>query len=202
MHTPGASANARRAGVSSAMQALSRLGGSLSENLAWARESRRARRLYHDLGMRPGHRFQDLVDAVAHRRGRDILFLELELPPHVSGFCVLADSDFIVTNARDSESQRRHTGAHELRHLLAGGPSHAAGAEVTAGSFLDLPSLPPGVAEEVLTRPAQLRSCYGDEEEFTAEVFATVVLPLLDPDNSSAATNSMTSSFSNRRSEI
>ncbi|MGW1895584.1 hypothetical protein ACWCP6_35870 [Streptomyces sp. NPDC002004] len=197
------------AGAARVAGAGARAGSVARENLAWFRDSRRARHLYRDLGMRAGQGFPALVDAVARRRGRLITVLQLALPPDVSGFCVQGGAqDLIVLNTRDSERQRLHSGVHELYHVLCAGRGHGTEGPVTAGSFLgpgdfdDLPSLPPDVVGKVLSQPAQLRSHCDDDEERGAEVFATVVLPLLDLNRSGGQAGAINSSFFNRRSEV
>ncbi|WP_030562107.1 hypothetical protein [Streptomyces aureocirculatus] len=198
--------------------ASTRIRSAVRRRRAWVRARRRAVRIIHeDLGLRPGAGLADLVDAVARERGRPLTVLRLTLPTHVSGFCVQGDAeDTVVITAHTSERQGLHVLLHELYHLLSTGREADAYA-VTAcepadpGAFAEqLPSLPPDVVHEVLARPAQARTGRAEDEEWAAEVFATVGLLLLSLDGAEGRTGDgaecptgpLAASFGNRRVDI
>ncbi|MGA4843724.1 hypothetical protein [Streptomyces sp. G45] len=194
----------------SALGATARARAAVRKHRAWARARRRATRIIRvDLGLRPGHGLQDLIDAVAARRRRPITVLRLALPPHVSGFCVQGRAgDTVVVTADTSERQGLHVLLHELYHLLRE-PPDAGTPSVAACDLLDLdavtaqlPSLPADAVRDVLSRPARLRCGYEEDEEWSAEVFATVGLLLLCLDDGVSRTGSMTTAFAHRWSDV
>ena len=90
------------------------------EELALRRARRGARRLVRRLGLRPHDGLQQLVDAVARRRGRRIIIREAPLRPDVTGLCMetkVADIIVIDTSAT-TPLLRLVILLHELRHLL------------------------------------------------------------------------------------
>lgn len=200
-----------RAGRARVTDASTRIRSAVRKRRAWARARRRAIRIIHDeLGLRPGQGLQELVDAVAHERGRAVVVLKLPLPSHVSGFCVQGDAeDTVVITANTSERQGLHVLLHELYHLLSGCAADVDPYTVTACDLLDarvlaeqMPSLPADAVREVLTRPAQLRTGYEEDEEWAAEVFATVGLLMLSLDEAGGHSESLTSSFTNRHTGL
>ncbi|MFD9903703.1 hypothetical protein [Streptomyces sp. NPDC059063] len=197
--------------LTSAVDAAARARTAVRKHRAWARARRRATRIIRvDLGLRPGQGLQDLIDAVARERQRPITVLRLALPPHVSGFCVQGqDKDTVVVTANTSERQGLHVLLHELYHLLRGAPAADDALPVAACDLLGLgtltdqmPSLPADVVHEVLSRPAQLRTGYEEDEEWSAEVFATIGLLMLSLDDGGSRTGSLTSAFANRWSDV
>ncbi|QDQ09866.1 hypothetical protein [Streptomyces spectabilis] len=198
--------------------------GAVRRRRAWVRARRQTVRIIHDdLGMRPGQGLQELLQAVVRLRRRSLTVLRVPLPPHVSGFCVRGETeDTIVVTSNTSERQGLHVLLHELYHLLCGrSPAPSPPYAVAAGDLLDLgalseqmPSLPPDVVEEVLFRPARLRAgasgrgdatapaAYEEDEEWAAEVFATVGLLMLCLDPAISYTGSLTSSFAHRRADV
>ncbi|MEV0438825.1 hypothetical protein AB0I84_15055 [Streptomyces spectabilis] len=197
--------------------------GAVRRRRAWGRARRQTVRIIHDdLGMRPGQGLQELLQAVVRLRRRSLTVLRVPLPPHVSGFCVRGDTeDTIVVTANTSERQGLHVLLHELYHLLCGRSPAPSPSAVAAGDLLELgalseqmPSLPPDVVEEVLFRPARLRAgasgrgdaaapaAYEEDEEWAAEVFATVGLLMLCLDPAISYTGSLTSSFAHRRADV
>jgi len=163
------------------------------------------------LGLEPGVGLQEVIDAAALIRGRPITLLEMLLPPRLSGFCVQGAQDTIVVTTRDTRRQRTHDKLHELSHLLesphppvGGLTGHALlnGHELLEGAVHKFPSLPPGVAEDFLNSPVQLRSSYLAEEEVAAEAFAMAVVPLLKKNPGHTETDAITSTFYSRRSGI
>lgn len=189
--------------------ASTRIRSAVRRRRAWVRARRRAVRIIHDdLGLRPGQGVQDLVDAVARERGRPVAVLRLTLPAHVSGFCVQGDAeDTVVITANISERQGLHVLLHELYHLLSTDPdtdSHT----VPVCDLLDarivaeqLPSLPADVVHEILFRPAPPRTSRAEDEEWAAEVFATVGLLLLSLDDADGHTGPLASSRTDRRAD-
>lgn len=184
------------------------------ESRAMARERREALGYFHeDLGLRPGASVQDVLDAIAVLRGRRVQPLQLSsLPPTVSGIAVLGTDDhgvdYIGITDRISRRHQAHVLLHEVRHLHPGGSEADAGQSIAVhfdGVTLEslreqMSGLPDHIRQEILTRPVRLRAGYGHEEERRCEIFARVVLPLLDLDSTSQRTGSLTSAFSNRRS--
>ncbi|MET8822617.1 hypothetical protein [Streptomyces rochei] len=181
-----------------------------------SRERRDALGYFHnDLSLRPGASVQDVLDAIAGLRGRRVQPIQLSsLPPTVSGIAVLGSDehgvDYIGITDRISRRHQAHVLLHEVRHLRPGnecgtqpGSSIAVHEDfdgVTLASLHEQMSvLPESVRQEILSRPAKLRAGYGADEERTCEVFARVVLPLLDLDDTSQRTGSLASAFSNRR---
>ncbi|MFD5699348.1 hypothetical protein [Streptomyces lasiicapitis] len=211
MPTVGAPAVWHHTGRARVTDASTRIRSAVRKRRAWARARRRAVRIiHHDLGLRPGQGLQELVDAVARERGRTITVLKLSLPTHVSGFCVQGDvDDTIVITSHTSERQGLHVLLHELYHLLSGRAPDVDPYAVTACDLLDahhlaeqMPSLPVDAVREVLTRPAQLRTGYEEDEEWAAEVFATVGLLMLSLDGAGGHAGSLTSSFTNRHAGL
>ncbi|MEI5102817.1 hypothetical protein RB200_35190 [Streptomyces sp. PmtG] len=179
----------------------------LLKHRAWSRERRAAVHLIReDLGLRPGQGLPDLIAAIELRRGHPIHIARVELPPDVSGFCVAGgDHETICVSAHTSERQALHILLHELYHLFKGAPPDDCGYVIAGHDLIDtdtlneqLPSLPPGLAEEILAQPAQQRTGYEEFEEWAAEVFATVALDLLAFDQSGAAERGLGYSFANR----
>lgn len=219
----GASAAWRRTGGARVSAASARIRGAVHKRRAWARARRRAVRILHDdLGLLPGQRLPDLVNAVARVRRRPVTVLRVALPPHVSGFCVRGEcEDTVVVTTNTSERQGLHVLLHELYHLLCGTPSTAGPAPDTLAAPVDpgalsaqLPSLPPTVVAEVLARPARPRAAApvpagtvggaghggdGEDEEWAAEVFATVGLLMLSLDPACRHTDPLLCSFAHRR---
>lgn len=210
MPTVGAPAVWHHTGRARVADASTRIRSAVRKRRAWARARRRAIRIIHDeLGLRPGQGPQKLLDTVAHKRRRTITVQKLPLPAHISGFCVQGETeDTIVITANTSERQGLHVLLHELYHLLSGGPGDAERHAVTACDLLDphlvaeqLPSLPADVVRDVLARPARLRTGYEDDEEWSAEVFATIGMLMLSLDDDGCHTGPLTS-FTDRRTGL
>ncbi|MEL3945478.1 hypothetical protein [Streptomyces sp. LNU-CPARS28] len=186
-----------------------RVRSAVRKHRAWARARRRAIRIIHDdLGLRPGQGLQTLLDTVAHERGRAIVVQRLPLPSHISGFCVQGETeDTIIITANTSERQGLHVLLHELYHVLSSSPATVDAHAVTACDLIEphvvaeqMPSLPADVVREVLTRPVQLRTGYEEDEEWSAEVFATVGMLMLALDDDDGHTTPF-ASFAGRRSD-
>ncbi|MEV4966543.1 hypothetical protein ACFWZA_29245 [[Kitasatospora] papulosa] len=209
----------RPTGLARITAAATRVRGVVSETRAMARERRHALDHFHDgLGLRPGASVQDVLDAISELRGRRLQPVELDLiKPSVSGVSVLAsddnDVDLIGISSRISRRHRTHVLLHEIRHLSPGGDAfeedrsarciavHPDFDGVTLESLYEqMSGLPEKVRQELLTRPVKLRARYEHPEERACEVFARVVLPLLDLDATTQLTGSIASAFSNRRS--
>ncbi|MFD0412565.1 hypothetical protein [Streptomyces sp. NPDC127108] len=210
MPTVGAPAGWRHTGRARVADASHRILSAVRKRRAWARARRRAIRIIHDdLGLRPGQGLQTLLDTVAHERGRTITVQKLPLPSHISGFCVQGETeDTIVITANTSERQGLHVLLHEVYHLLSPGVANADPDAITACDVLEphrvaeqMPSLPADVVREVLTRPVRLRTGYEEDEEWSAEVFATVGMLMLSLDDDGGHTAPLTS-FANRRSGL
>ncbi|MEI5103515.1 hypothetical protein RB200_39635 [Streptomyces sp. PmtG] len=195
----GAAAPWPRTGRARLVDTSARIRGAVRKRRAWARARRQAVRIIHDdLGLRPGQGLEALLAAAVRERRRPVTVLKLALPAHVSGFCVRGETeDTIVVTANTSERQGLHVLLHELYHLLCGEPPEPSPSAFAACDLLDLgeltaqlPSLPADVVAEVLTRPAQLRAgneAYEEDEEWAAEVFATVGLLMLSLDTEEGA---------------
>ncbi|MFF3359598.1 hypothetical protein ACFYWN_45170 [Streptomyces sp. NPDC002917] len=218
MNTTGAQPP-RRAGLARIVEATNRASTALHEHRSWARDRRDALGYFHDeLSLRPGASVRDVLDAIAERRGRRIKTHVLSsLPPTVSGMAVLGteDEDHIGTSSRLSPWHRALVSLHEGCHFRDPSfnseswadvgcsiavHSHVEG--VTLQSLreqIQASGLPERVQEEILTRPVRLRASYGEDEERRCEVFARVVLPLLDLDPTSRSTGLLSVTFGNRR---
>ncbi|WP_086738387.1 hypothetical protein [Streptomyces glaucescens] len=198
-------------------ETTSRAGAAVRQHRSWSRERRAALHLFYDeLGLKPGASVQDVLRAMADLRGRTVeTFLLSGLPPRVSGVTVQGeDTDYIGISDRLSPWHQALVSLHEARHLRVphsgaeDGPGDACSIAVHSqfdGVTLEslreqMSALPDRVREEIITRPAKLRAGYGDDEELTCEIFARVVLPLLDLDPTSQSTGRLTSAISNRRS--
>ncbi|MGW5042132.1 hypothetical protein ACWEQK_28645 [Streptomyces parvulus] len=206
----------RRASLARITEATSRARKTVRDSRAMSRERKDALSYFHtDLGLRPGASVQDVLDAIAELRGRKVQPVQLpSLPPTVSGVAVLGSDehgvDYIGITDRISRRHQAHVLLHEVRHLRPGSedgspPAHSIAVHadfdgVTMASLHEqMSALPEHIRQEILSRPAKLRSGYGADEERTCEVFARVVLPLLDLDDTSQRTGSLASAFSNRR---
>ncbi|GHC67802.1 hypothetical protein [Streptomyces flavofungini] len=210
MPTVGAPVVWHHTGRARVADASTRIRSAVRKRRAWARARRRAIRIIHDeLGLRPGQGLQELLHTVAHERGRTITVQKLPLPSHVSGFCVQGEAeDTIVITSNTSERQGLHVLLHELYHLLSGSPADVDPYAITVCDLLDprlvadqLPSLPADVVREVLTRPVRLRTGYEEDEEWSAEVFATVGMLMLSLDDDIGRTGPL-ASFTNRHAGI
>ncbi|MGW0491120.1 hypothetical protein [Streptomyces olivaceus] len=209
----------RRAGLARIAEATSRARETIRETRAMSRERREALAFFHDdLRLRPGASVQDVLDAVTALRGREVVPVAISslLKPIASGVSVLGSEahgvDYVGVINRASRKHQAHVLLHEVRHLCPGGGDwtethttssiavHTGFDSVTLASLRDeMSALPEDVREDILNRPAKLRARYDTGEERTCEVFARVVLPLLDLDDTSQRTGSLTSAFSNRR---
>ncbi|MFD4412491.1 hypothetical protein [Streptomyces sp. NPDC058475] len=200
----------RRAGLARIAEAAIRVGEVVSDTRSWARERRDAVAFFeNDLGLEPGATIQEVLNAIAALRGREVEPVPLSsLPPDVSGIAVLGkDKDYIGLSDKLSPRHRARVLLHEVRHLSPSAKgqssdvsvhSHFGGVTIQALKE-QMSALPVHVQEEILTRPAKLRAGYPDAEERTCEVFARVVLPLLDLGATSRSTGSLNAAFSNRR---
>lgn len=202
-----------RAGLTAISEATARLKAAVRDHRSWSRERRAAHDFFHnELALRPGDTVQDVLTAITKLRGRKVSDLALPgLPPHVTGIVVPGEEeDYIGLSDRLTARHRAHVLLHEVRHLS---PDSTVGEVALHGHFdgvtlqqlkEQIAFLPLRIQEEILTRPARLRAGYDPtdplDEERKCEVFARVVLPLLDLDPTSQATGSLTTSFSNRRS--
>ncbi|MDO0933567.1 hypothetical protein QQY66_18460 [Streptomyces sp. DG2A-72] len=165
-----------------------------------------------------------MLDAVAYLRNRKVeLFLLPGLPPHVTGIAVQGkDTDHIGISDRLSLRHQAHVLLHEVRHLFPADAGELSPADVTGPAAIEstastvavhshfdgvtlqdlenqMAVLPARVRDDLLTRPAKLRASYKHDEEHTCEVFARVVLLLLDLDTTSKSTGSLAAALSNSR---
>ncbi|MFJ1749155.1 hypothetical protein ACIOJD_23345 [Streptomyces sp. NPDC088116] len=206
-----AEATARGGATTRLGTATTRLGTAVRDHRSRTRELREARRFFHDeLRLAAGASVPEVLEAISTLRGRRVESLLLPgLPPDVSGIAVPGENvDYIGLSDRLSRRHHAHVLLHEVRHLRpsSGGDAEAVAAHqhfdgVSLQALRDqMSALPARVREEILTRPAKLRSTYDDPEERACEWFARVALPLLDLNRDGRSVGSLTTAFSNRRS--
>lgn len=143
---------------------------------------------------------QDLIDAVAARRGKPIVLTEAPLPPEVSGFCARGrDCDYVVIDKTASELTRLHATLHELFHLWEEHPTNDQAHQSIPEEVVRqlLPNLKAGAVLQLLTR-----SHYDHAHERRAEAFATVMLGRIQLRDSGNSTGFLTSAFAHRRSGV
>ncbi|MEV5428242.1 hypothetical protein [Streptomyces sp. NPDC052701] len=181
---------------------------------AFHRDIRRARHIFHrELGLRPGVRLQELLDAIADHNKRPVSLLEMDLDPDLSGICLRGRTeDRIIVGHNNSEWQRMCVSAHELGHLLpwiaadstessVSGHGHGHDIQLDARTLAEqLTTLPADVVHDVMNpaRPTKLRAAYDTDEERAVEAWGTVVPTLLSLDGATSPTGAITSAFSNR----
>ncbi|WP_406164513.1 hypothetical protein [Streptomyces sp. NBC_00996] len=203
----------RRARLARIAEATANVGNAVRDHRRWARERQAALDYFGgQLGLGSGATPQSVLDAVTEARGRTVVPLTLpSLPAHITGIAVpCEDVDYIGLSDRLSRRHRTHVLLHEVRHLDLSDSAASPSAPISVHSHFDgvsvqmlreqLSVLPAGVREEILTRPAKLRADYETDEERRCEVFARVVLPLLDLDPASERTSHLVTGFANRRS--
>ena len=109
-----------------------------------------------------------LCEKYGARRGRDILVISQPLPVGMPNglWLVGDDADYFFYQANTSRTHREQIIIHEFGHLIAGhqhaGPSAAAAAAD--------PSSPEAAAA------ALHRTCYDDENEWEAEMIASIIM--------------------------
>ncbi|MEU3901731.1 hypothetical protein [Streptomyces sp. NPDC045251] len=189
--------------------------GPTARGRAFNGDVRRARRIFRkELGLTPGASLQQLVDAIADHNQRPITIQEMDLDPALSGLCLRGPSqDRIIISRDNTPWQRLRVKIHELGHLLPWITAdqddccvsgHAPGHSIQLRpDHLNnqLTTLPPDVVHDVLnaTRPPKLRAAYDSGEELAVEAWATAIPRLLaTEDDTNAATDAITSAFSNR----
>jgi len=144
---------------------------------------------------------QDLVDAVANKRGQPVTVLYLPLPPSLSGFCIRAGHKVIVVVDRQaSPLHRDYILCHELWHVLwdvavGTGEGHGRIDEDLIRSLL--PDLDFRMVQQVLPR-----SDCGEAHEKRAEAFALVMLQRLPLRPDLAGEGLLTSVMSHRRTGV
>lgn len=96
--------------------------------------------------------FDELVDAVQHRRGRQLRIVELAELGHNDGLCaiwLMTDAEDLVLHAHsDSALHRQQFVLHELAHMILG---HSVDDESDTPDFL-LPDIPPETRRRLLRR--------------------------------------------------
>ncbi|MGW0333485.1 ImmA/IrrE family metallo-endopeptidase [Streptomyces sp. NPDC003011] len=159
------------------------------------------RLIRRDIGLSGVRSLQDLVDAVAMKRGKPITLTEVPLPPEVSGFCARGrDRDYIVADANASELTRLHVSLHELFHLWEEHPADDGTPQPIAPDVVRqlLPGLRPEPIQKVLGR-----SHYRKSHERRAETFATVMLQRhLELRTHESRTDYVTSALAHRRTGV
>ncbi|MYT97035.1 hypothetical protein GTY74_07220 [Streptomyces sp. SID8350] len=151
------------------------------------------RRELQDLGIDPPLDVERLCTALSRRRGRMLYLREAPLPkPGPSGMWVEYDTyDVILYQQETTRLHQEHIILHEVGHILvaeneeaAESPSDEAetrtpGAgsreETAAVDVEGWASLMPVFGTDAITRVAQ-RCSYGDEEECSVELVATIIM--------------------------
>jgi hypothetical protein len=191
----------------------SRVVVAVRDELSLASDRRYAIRVIRkDLGLTPDQGLNDLIEAVARKRGREITVVHRPIPPSEdSGYCVHGITrDTLLIDEHASPRQRGHITAHELFHLLEE-DSPTCGDDEESHAVIDprviasvLSALPEDLVHEVLNRPVRIhgRSNYSHRAEQRAEVFASVVDQMLTLHRESSGMGAIESSFENRGSGI
>ncbi|AXU15758.1 hypothetical protein [Streptomyces clavuligerus] len=142
----------------------------------WWMRWRWARRIRTELGLSEAPSLQEVVDAVAARRGRPVRLLVEPLEPRLSGYCAQSDTtDYIVVDANAGPVLQYQVVCHELVHLHRGHrpADHDVLDDETAHALFSTVS--PEIVRMVLGRGA-----YDADAEIEAEVIGTVLLQCLD----------------------
>ncbi|MGW5867187.1 hypothetical protein ACWFRJ_34095 [Streptomyces sp. NPDC055239] len=164
-------------------------------------EERRAARIIHkELGLPAGAGLMDLVDAVGEKRGRPIEIVPLPLSPQATGMCLPGEQgDRLIITTNTSPHHARFILGHELFHLYEGGDDCVSGHHFLGPDALEseVSSLPQGLVDEVMSRPAFFRTTFERKVEWRAEAFGTVAALQLTGRGDDAG--SLTSAFANRR---
>ncbi|MFF6829222.1 hypothetical protein [Streptomyces longwoodensis] len=175
---------------------------SAREQLAIRRETNTvARQIRKDFGLASVQSIDDLVEAVAARRGKPISVLDIDMPLSVSAFSLATpERDYIAVDQDASELTKVSSVAHELGHFIYDIPETV---EVPLGPGRGSPlsmdlavQLTPALNLSEVTAFFQ-RSHYDSPVERKVEAFATVALErkiaLREPD-----AHGLTSLFTHR----
>ncbi len=207
----------RSVGLPRFTQVVPRVLNAVRAHRAGTRERNDAlRTFYTEFGLRPGASPQDVLDAVARRRGRPLTYERVpQMPAGVSGMAIFGeDRDTIVISDRLSPRHSVRVLLHEARHLCTteegcGVSPHVAmhhthDALAMENLTAQMSVLPSRVVQEIMNRPVKFRASYtySEEltgEELTCEIFAAVVLPLINVDEMTQSAGSLAVAFGNRR---
>jgi hypothetical protein len=180
--------------------------GRFLDQLAILRETHAVARLIRkDFGLLGVQDIDNLVELVAHRRGKPITVLYLALPSRVSAFCIATpERDFVAVDVNASELTQLNAIAHELGHLLFD-DSEEAEVPLETGDGSPLPrdlalQLAPALNPDAVTAFFE-RSHYDSRIERKVEAFATMMLDrniaFRQPE-----THGFTATFTHRRTGV
>ncbi|WP_229851272.1 hypothetical protein [Streptomyces roseolus] len=149
---------------------------------------RLVRRELQDLGIAPPLDIEELCQALSRRRGRPLYLREAPLPkPGPSGMWVEYDDyDVILYQQETTRMHQEHIILHEVGHIFVAENEEAvkarpeadpavAAEEETAVFVEGWAAMLPVFAPETIKRVAR-RCSYGDSEECSVELVATIIL--------------------------
>ncbi|WP_372412734.1 hypothetical protein [Streptomyces luteireticuli] len=169
------------------------------------RERRRiARRIRDELCLPELPTLQDVVDAVAAARDRDIVIAYEPLPPGCTGICVRvrgASADLIVIDDSVPVLLQALIGCHEAAHLWLGHQPSEEGLldRRTARSWF--PEVG-DTAQAMVMKRSLHDNHYADQQEREAEIAATHLADLLMLSPQEHAVTRITSSLAHRRTGV
>ncbi|RJQ75676.1 hypothetical protein D5S17_19875 [Pseudonocardiaceae bacterium YIM PH 21723] len=131
---------------------------------------RRCRHLLRELDIQPPLDVADLCSRLGTLRGRPIRLVAHPIPvPGPFGVWIASpEVDYILYQAETSRSHQNHIILHELGHMLADHRSDEQDDPL-------LGELYPDLAPDAVRR-ALRRTCYDTEQEWEAEIVATIIL--------------------------
>ena len=170
------------------------------------RQERReiGRRIRNDLRLPELPTLQDLVDAVAAGRRREIVIAYEPLPPGCTGICVCvqgASADLIIIDDSAPDLLKILIGCHEVAHLwLDHRPSEEGLLDRRTTRAL-FPEVDEPVQAVVMKRSLH-DDHYADRQEREAEIAATYLADLLMLSPQDRAVTRITSSLAHRRTGV
>ncbi|MER5770917.1 hypothetical protein [Streptomyces sp. NPDC001985] len=142
----------------------------------WWMRWRWSRRIRTELDLPHAPSLQEVIDAVAARRGRPVRLVVEPLELRVSGYCAQSDeADYIYVDANAGPLLQYQVVCHELIHLHLGHEPADQGAVDDEVSRALFSTMSPDVVRLVLGRDA-----YDERAELEAEIIGTVLLQCID----------------------
>lgn len=142
----------------------------------WWRRWHWARRIRRDLELSEAPSLQEVIDAVAVKRGRPLVLKVEPLHLRLSGYCGQSEStDYICVDAHASPLLQYQVVCHELMHLYLGHKPaiHEKIDDDVAEALFS--TMSPDVVRMVLGRDE-----YDEDAELEAEMIGTVLLQCID----------------------
>ncbi|MEU1625336.1 hypothetical protein ABZ746_08385 [Streptomyces sp. NPDC020096] len=163
-----------------------------------------ARRIRNELRLPELPTLQDLVDAVAAARRREIVIAYDPLPPGCTGICVCvqgASADLIVIDDSAPDLLKILIGCHEVAHLWLGHEPSEEGLLDRRTARTLFPEIDDPVQAVVMKRSLH-DNHYADRQEREAEIAATYLADLLMLSPQDRAVTRITSSLAHRRTGV